>query len=157
MTIAPRKKDVLATCLSNLESIIFGEFHASFLNSMTDLSLPSLKEVNFDHLGYVPGRKENLVPFLTKHGGKLRTVLLCIDHDVPVFDLCPNITRFEYTDQDKIPNPSRFNCKVDHNALTKVIISCFNASDSPSNTRGWSQFFDALDLSRFPSLCEIQT
>ncbi|KDQ58581.1 hypothetical protein JAAARDRAFT_206472 [Jaapia argillacea MUCL 33604] len=158
MSITSKKRDMLATTLSTLESLTIGEFHPSFLGAMTNLSLPSLTHINFNNLSHSKSRKENLSPFFKKHGIKLRKVQLCIDHDVAVFDLCPNVTFFEYTNQNKIPNPARFKCKYNHTALEKVSIICSHPPISLTfDTSGWLHFFDKLDLHHFPSLREIQT
>jgi len=98
---------------------------------------------------------KGVMPFLQKHGSKLRELQLeSYSSSIPVFDLCPNLTLLTLTAYSPIPEASWFQCKTEHASLEKVVIARrFRERNGRSR---WADFFQNIDLTSFPTMSEIQ-
>ncbi|EPQ50626.1 hypothetical protein GLOTRDRAFT_141424 [Gloeophyllum trabeum ATCC 11539] len=169
-----RDDDVSPTSLSSLEMLTLHKYDDSFLSELSRMSLPSLQTAVIDQISFVK-TSESLLPFLTKHGLKLRRLeLLSVFLKLPsLFNLCPNLTEFTL-ETDSLRGIFLVDDILAHihsgecSQLKKIIIRDPNAGNWPYDTlvatgtgaphvmKTWSPFFDGLDLSELPALEAIQ-
>ncbi|KDQ59080.1 hypothetical protein JAAARDRAFT_192632 [Jaapia argillacea MUCL 33604] len=158
VTFEFRPDELSPTALASLEQLKLTTYSKSMIKLFTHLRLPCLTQVD---IGSTSGLSE--MPFFEKHGSKLLTLEFCSETNIPVFDLCPNLSTVRYRLRHIAPEIEQFSCNADHINLTKIIVlrsSGFCSSPlmtvTPKVHQEWTKFFQDVNLTRFPSLSEIK-
>ncbi|KAJ6466372.1 hypothetical protein C8R45DRAFT_1021463 [Mycena sanguinolenta] len=148
---------VPANTFSNLVRLTVVEFDPSFLQVVSQMELPSLREADFS------ATAEGGLMFFQTHGEKLHRLTVSVsqiaDPDLAIFQRCPSIVVLGIRcDEKTIITTSGFELIDKHMCLERIVFKLPPGNDPMRQKQRNSlrSFLTSLDVTPFPSLRQIE-